>query len=76
MSLTFAEQQRLILSEGLHRPTEMGEMLRFPDVATRNAIGMKYGLDVEDWETRRRNIERFKRSEDYQRFKVYRKRLF
>ena len=72
----FDDQTRNIRDAGLAHVSDMGEVMRFPDMATRKAIGLKYGLDIEDWETRKRNIEAFKRSQDYLRYKVYKKRLF
>lgn len=76
MGSKFDDSQRLILSEGLHNPTDMGEMLRFPSNAVRAAVWNKWGINHPDDETRRKNIERFKRSEDYQRYKVYKPRFF
>jgi len=72
----FDSQQREIISEGLHNPSEMGEMLRFPSTAVRDAVWHKHGIHHPDPVERAMNIERFKRSEDYQRYKVYKKRFF
>ena len=72
---TFDDEQREILADGLHRPSEMGEMLRFPSSAVRDAVWRKWGVDCPDYETRIRNIERFKRSEDYLRYKVFKPRF-
>ena len=72
----YDEAQRRTRDEGLHNPTEMGEMLRFENLAHRKRIGKKWGLDHPDFETRQRNIKRFQRSDDYERVKVYKPRHF
>ena len=72
----FAQQQKEILSEGLHRPSEMGEMLRFPSEAKRAEVMRRWGLDHEDFDQRVKNIDAFQRSEEIKRYKVYKKRLF
>lgn len=72
----YDDVQHEIRSGGLNRPSEMGEMLRFENIAHRKRIGKKWGLDHPDFETRQRNIRRFQMSDDYERVKVYKKRLF
>ena len=73
---SFADQQKEILSEGLHRPSEMGEMLRFPNALVRADVQKRWGLDHEDFDQRAKNIDAFQRSEEIKRYKVYKKRLF
>jgi len=72
----FDQQQRDILSGGLHNPSEMGEMLRFPSQLVRQGVIARWGLDHPDWDEKCKNIERFQRSEEIKRYKVYTKRLF
>jgi len=55
---------------------DTGQLVSFVDRADRDAMGHKWGLDHPDWEIRRRNIERFKRSEDFRLRSPYRPRLF
>lgn len=55
---------------------DTGQLVSFRDTADRNEMGRKWGLDVPDWETRKRNIELFKRSNDFKIRSPYRQRLF
>jgi len=73
---TFDDQQHEIRVDGRHKPTEMGEMLRFPSAAVRTDVWRRWGIDHPDVETRSRNIRRFQASEEIRRYKVYKNRLF
>ncbi len=70
-----ADMVRRLREAGGVTARDTGEVLTFPDTATRQMMGWKYQLDHPDWETRRKGIERFKRSSDYKRFSPFRNRF-
>ena len=55
---------------------ETGEVLSYPDRATRDEIYRDYRIDSKDEGEARRGLAKFQQSSDYRRFSPYKKRLF
>jgi len=57
-------------------PRDTGEVLTFPDRATRDEAYRRYRIGSKDEGEARRGLRRFQLSSDYKRFSPYKRRLF